>query len=57
MQDMKASAQKLRVEADYADRIAQSATDDKKRELYQRLAAHFRRLADEIEKAIADRLE
>lgn len=55
MQDMKASAQKLRVEADLADHIACSATDDKKRELYERLAAHFRRLAEEIEKAMRDR--
>jgi hypothetical protein len=55
MQDMKASADKLRAEADYAQRIASSATDLQKRELYERLATHFRQLAGEIEKVIADR--
>jgi hypothetical protein len=54
MQDMKASAEKLRAEANYAERIASSATDPQKRELYVRLAAHFRELADEIEKVMAD---
>ena len=57
MEDMKASAKKLRAEADYADQIAKSATDQQKRELYERLAAHFRQLAGEIEKAMADRPE
>jgi hypothetical protein len=52
---MKAGAKKLRAEADYADQIARSATDQKKRELYERLAAHFRNLAVEIDKAMADR--
>jgi hypothetical protein len=55
MQDMKASAEKLRTEADQADQIARSATDLQKRELYERLAVHFRELAREIEKAMADR--
>ena len=41
MHDMKASAEKLRAEADYAEQIASSATDQQKRELYVRLAAHF----------------
>jgi hypothetical protein len=54
---MKASASKLRAEADYAEQIARSATDHQKRELYERLAAQFRQLADEIEKAIAERPE
>ena len=57
MHDMEASAEKLRAEADYADQIARGATDQQKRELYKRLAAHFRQLAVEIEKAMADRLE
>jgi len=52
---MKASAKKLREEADFADQIARSATDQQKRELYERLAAHFRKLAGEIEKTMADR--
>jgi hypothetical protein len=57
MQDMKASADKLRAEADFAEQIARSATDRQKRELYERLAAHFRQLAGEIEKMMADRSE
>ena len=57
MQDMKASAEKLRAEADYAEQIARSATDGQKRELYERLAVHFRQLAGDIEKAMADRRE
>ena len=44
MKDMKASAEKLRAEADFAEQIARSATDQQKRELYERLAAHFRQL-------------
>jgi hypothetical protein len=39
---MKASATKLRSEADYTEQIARSATDQQKRDLYERLAAHFR---------------
>jgi hypothetical protein len=57
MHDMKASAEKLRAEADYAEQIARSATDSQKHELYQRLAAHFRQLAVEIEKVMVDRQE
>jgi hypothetical protein len=57
MQDMKASAEKLRSEASNAEQIARSATDLQKRELYERLAVHFRQLADEIEKVMADRPE
>ena len=57
MQDMKASAEKLRAEGDYAEQIARSATDPQKRELYERLAAHFRQLAGEIEKVMEDRIQ
>jgi hypothetical protein len=57
MHDMQASAEKLRTEADYAEQIARSATDLQKRELYERLAAHFRQLASEIEKMVMDRQE
>jgi hypothetical protein len=57
MEEMKASVEKLRAEADYADQIARSATDEQKRELYERLAVHFRRLARDIEKVMADRTE
>ena len=55
MHDLKASADKLRADADSADQIASSAVDMQKRELYNRLAAHFRQLAVEIEKVMADR--
>ena len=55
MHDLKASADKLRADADTADQIASSAVDMQKRELYNRLAAHFRQLADEIEKVTVDR--
>ena len=57
MEDMKASAEKLRAEADYAVQIARSSTDVQKRELYERLAIHFRELAINIEKVMADRTE
>ncbi|WP_456628565.1 hypothetical protein [Bradyrhizobium sp. URHC0002] len=54
---MKASAEKLRAEADYADQIARSATPVQKRELYERLAVHFRKLASAFERVIAGRTE
>ena len=57
MQDMKASAEKLRAEADFAEQIARSATAAEKRELYERLAVHFKQLAGEIEKVMANRTE
>ena len=57
MQDMKASAEKLRAEADNADQIARSATAVQKRELYERLAVHFRKLASDIERVMADGTE
>jgi len=53
--EMKASAEKLRAEAQSAQEIARSATDLQKRELYEGLAEHFRRLARQIETVIADR--
>jgi hypothetical protein len=42
---MKASANKFRAEADFADQIVRSATDPEGR---SGLAAHFRQLADAI---------
>ena len=57
MQDMKASAEKLRAEAEFAERIARGATAAQKRELYERLAIHFRQLAAEIENVMADKME
>ena len=55
MEDMKASAEKLRAEAEFAEQIARSATDVDKRKLYERLAVHFRELADQIERVMADK--
>ncbi|UPJ44953.1 hypothetical protein IVB40_13475 [Bradyrhizobium sp. 40] len=52
MQDVKDSAKRLRAEADNSDRVARSATDLQKRELYEHLAVHFRKLADKIEKGL-----
>jgi hypothetical protein len=57
MEDMKASADKLRAEAAFAEQIARSATDVEKRKLYERLAVHFRQLAADIEKVMADRTQ
>ena len=45
---LKASANKFRAEADFADWIARSATDSEKCKEYERLAAHFRQLANAI---------
>jgi hypothetical protein len=47
-EDLKASANKFRAEADFADWIARSATDSEKCKEYERLAAHFRQLAHAI---------
>lgn len=55
MKDLKASAEKLRLDAEDAELISRLATDKQKRELYIRLAAHFRQLAEEVEAAIANR--
>ena len=53
VKDMRASARKLRAEAENAELIARASTDPEKRNLYARLAAHFARLAEEVEAAIA----
>jgi len=55
MKDLKASLEKLRIEATEAGLIAKLATDREKRQLYAKLAEHFTRLADEIEAEIARR--
>ena len=57
MEHMKTSAEKLRAEADYAEQIARSATAAQKREIYERLAVHFRQLASDIEKVMADSMK
>ena len=49
------SLEKLRTDAAEAALIRDLATDSHKRELFQRLAAHFATLAAEVERAIAAR--
>ena len=46
--DTLASANRFRAEADYADWLAKSATDPEKTRFYEGLAAHFRRLGEDI---------
>ena len=53
MQDMNAHLEKLRVQATECEMIRDLATDTAKRELFGRLAEHFKVLAGEIERAIA----
>ena len=54
MQDMLAQLERLRRDAAECQRIRNLATDPKKRELFDRLAAHFSILASEVEKAILE---
>jgi hypothetical protein len=53
MQDMKAHLEKLRVEAEECELISKLATNATKKQLFAKLAAHHRALADEVEKAMA----
>jgi hypothetical protein len=52
MQDMKAHLEKLRSDAAECALIRDLATDQKKRELFTRLADHLNALASEVEAAI-----
>ena len=52
MKDYKASIEKLRTEAAEAALIRDLATDSTKREVFNRLHEHLKRLADEIEQAM-----
>ncbi len=52
MKDFQASIEKLRNDAAEAALIRDLATDPAKRDMYDRLHAHFNRLADEVEQAI-----
>jgi hypothetical protein len=54
MQDMLTQLEKLRSDAAECELIRDLATDFKKRELFDRLAAHFSILASEVEKAILE---
>ena len=52
MQDMLAQLEKLRSDAAECELIRDLATDPKKRELFDQLAAHLSGLASEVEKAM-----
>jgi hypothetical protein len=54
MQDMLAQLEKLRREASECELIRDLATDPKKRELFDRLAAHLTVLAAEVERAMLE---
>jgi len=54
MKDMQAHLDKLRTQIAECELIRDLATDAKKRELFTRLAEHFKVLAAEIEKTMAD---
>ena len=52
MKDMQAQLEKLRVEAANCEMISRLATDRNKRELFARLAEHYKVLAAEVERSI-----
>jgi hypothetical protein len=52
MKDYQASIEKLRKEAAEAALIRDLATDKTKREMFDRLHEHLKRLADEVEQAM-----
>ena len=54
MQDMLAQLEKLRSDAAECQLIRDLATDPKKRELFDRLAAHLTQLASEVEQTILE---
>jgi hypothetical protein len=56
MQDLESHLEKLRRDAVECQLICDLATDHDKRQLFARLADHYRVLAAEIERVIAKRL-
>jgi hypothetical protein len=54
MKDMQAHLEKLQIQIAECEMIRDLATDPKKRELFSKLAEHFRVLAGEIEKTMSD---
>ncbi|MGC1558459.1 MAG: hypothetical protein WA820_01285 [Bradyrhizobium sp.] len=52
MKDMQTHLERLRVQVAECEMIRDLATDEKKRQLFARLAEHFRILAAEIERAM-----
>ncbi len=55
MEDMKAHLERLRADAAECALISQRATGTLKRELFKRLTQRLNLLADEVERAIADK--
>ena len=53
MEDLRAKLEKLLVEAEDCELIGKLAADPNKRELFKRLAVDLRRMARDIESAIA----
>jgi hypothetical protein len=52
MKDMQAHLEKLRVEAEECELISKLATNETKKALFAKLAAHHRTLAEEVERAM-----
>jgi hypothetical protein len=52
---MQTHLETLRAEAAECEKIAKLATDEAKRELFTRLARHYRVLASEVERAIKEK--
>jgi hypothetical protein len=52
MKDMQAHLEKLRVQVAECEMISNLATDTKKRELFEKLAQHYKVLAGEVERTI-----
>ncbi|UFX43026.1 hypothetical protein HAP47_0027870 [Bradyrhizobium sp. 41S5] len=52
MKDMQAHLEKLRLEAEECELISKLATNKTKKELFAKLAAHHRTLADEVERTM-----
>lgn len=57
MKDLQERLERLRLDAIDCDLIAKLATDDEKRTTFKMLATQYRTMADEIEKAIAHRID
>ena len=55
MKDYQASLEKLREDAAEAALIRDLATDETKRDMFDRLQKHLNRLADEVEQVMASR--
>jgi len=55
MKVMTEQLEKLRIEAEDCALISRLATDPHKRELFARLADHLKVLAEDVERAIAER--